>query len=610
MVDLDFLLVWLKMRFRDSVWIGLLIAMTALSSSSVGSEPLRFAATEMPKPDPCLPFITETRDWLDKHWADGVTFKYYTVKALEEAVKNREVDIVLSEAGTAALLRRDGARPMLTTVSRRHPNPERSQGSVIFVRKDNKALQTWSDLRHKTLAATSSNDFTGYQAAMGELLHRGFKPEGFFSDITFAGNTSKLAQQAVVDRVLRGEADVGIVRTCFLEDLTNARQSEIPVRVIEPYPDKAFACQRSTALYPNWTISTVPTLSADELRVVMETLFAMPPTSNGMFWSVAPDFSATDTLMKELRIGPYEFLRTWTINRLWAEYKWPIGLFALFFIGLLIHMRRTEQLVARRTQELTQAFEREATLKSEAQAKDAVLEHYQRASIAGQISNLFAHEIKQPLHSAQCYSHGLLRMIDRGETDSPAFREALEKIKAETASAGQIVDKVRNYAKGRSSQSEAIVLPALLHDILEHETAKRGITYTWQDETPTGVEVYADPLEMKLIFVNLIKNACEAALGGKNNPKVMVRLSADKDRWLITIQDTGPAVDDETYVKLDVPLTTTKPDGLGFGLVIVRGLLANMGGALQLSRQASGGLEALVTIPRSTAPQKSTSPTE
>ena len=37
---------------------------------------------------------------------------------------------------------------MLTTVSRRHPNPERSQGSVIFVRKDNNALQTWPDLQN------------------------------------------------------------------------------------------------------------------------------------------------------------------------------------------------------------------------------------------------------------------------------------------------------------------------------------------------------------------------------------------------------------------------------------------------------------------------------
>lgn len=594
------------MRFRDSVLLGLWVAMATIVSSSAQSAPLRFAATEMPKPDPCLPFITETRDWLNKHCADGVTFKYYTVKELEEAVKKREVDVVLSEAGTATLLRRDGARPMLTTVSRRHPNPERSQGSVIFVKRDSDALQTWSDLRRKTLAATSSNDFTGYQAAMGELLHRGFKPESFFSDITFAGNTSKLAQQTVVDRVLRGEADVGIVRTCFLEDLANARQSEIPVRVIEPYSDKAFACQRSTALYPNWTISIVPTLSADELRLVMETLFAMPPTSNGMFWSVAPDFSATDTLMKELRIGPYEFLRTWTINRLWSEYKWPIGLFALFFIGLLIHMRRTEQLVDRRTHELTQAFEREASLKSEAQAKDAILEHYQRASIAGQISNLFAHEIKQPLHSAQCYSHGLLRMIDRGETDSSAFREALEKIKAETASAGQIVDKVRNYAKGRSSQNEAIILPSLIRDILEHETTKRGTSYVLDNQTQSGSKVYADPLEMKLIFVNLIKNACEAALSGTSKPQVMVWLSATTEHWIITIQDTGPAIDDETFNKLEVPLTTTKPDGLGFGLVIVRGLLANMGGSLHLNRQSSGGLEAIVTLPRLTTPLKTT----
>ncbi len=106
------------MRFRDSALVGLWVAMATIVSSSAQSAPLRFAATEMPKPDPCLPFITETRDWLNKHCADGVTFKYYTVKELEEAVKKREVDVVLSEAGTATLLRRDGARPMLTTVSR------------------------------------------------------------------------------------------------------------------------------------------------------------------------------------------------------------------------------------------------------------------------------------------------------------------------------------------------------------------------------------------------------------------------------------------------------------------------------------------------------------
>ena len=171
----------------------------------------------------------------------------------------------------------------------------------------------------------NADDFTGFQAAMGELLHRGYDPVSFFADVDMFGNTSKTAQASVVDKVIGGQADAGIVRTCFLEDLAGLRKTELPVRVIEPYDDPNFACRRSTALYPNWTISSVPTLTAEELRRVMELLFAMPPTSNGMFWSVAPSFSATDNLMKELKIGPYDFLRHWTIERLWTEYRTLAG---------------------------------------------------------------------------------------------------------------------------------------------------------------------------------------------------------------------------------------------------------------------------------------------
>ena len=240
---------------------------------AAASAPLRFAATEMPRPDPCMPFITETSAWLQKYWPDGVTFRYYTVSDMEKAVQNRE------------------------------------------------DLKTWQDLQHKKLAATSIHDFTGFQAAMGELLHRGYDPVSFFADVDMFGNTSKTAQASVVDKVIGGQADAGIVRTCFLEDLAGLRKTELPVRVIEPYDDPNFACRRSTALYPNWTISSVPTLTAEELRRVMELLFAMPPTSNGMFWSVAP----SDNLMKELKIGPYDFLRHWTIERLWTEYRTLAG---------------------------------------------------------------------------------------------------------------------------------------------------------------------------------------------------------------------------------------------------------------------------------------------
>ena len=63
------------MRYANVLLILFLCAISFASESA----PLRFAAAEMPKPDPCLPFITETYKWVEKHWPDGATFRYYDV---------------------------------------------------------------------------------------------------------------------------------------------------------------------------------------------------------------------------------------------------------------------------------------------------------------------------------------------------------------------------------------------------------------------------------------------------------------------------------------------------------------------------------------------------
>lgn len=58
------------MRYANLLLILFLCAISFASESA----PLRFAAAEMPKPDPCLPFITETYKWVEKHWPDGAHF--------------------------------------------------------------------------------------------------------------------------------------------------------------------------------------------------------------------------------------------------------------------------------------------------------------------------------------------------------------------------------------------------------------------------------------------------------------------------------------------------------------------------------------------------------
>lgn len=570
------------------------------SMSAAVAGPLRFAAAEMPKPDPCLPFIAQTANWLDRRLPDGAVFRYYKVGELARAVAKGEVDIVLSEAGVAARLQKEGARPLLTAVSLRHSSPASSQGSVFFVRDDRTDLTSVENLAGHTLGATAEEDFTGYQAAMGELDRRGFDPNKHFSDIRMSGSGSKVSMQHVVDQVLKGEVDVGVVRTCFLEDMKVFSGKELSLRVIEPYDDPKFACQRSTALYPNWTISSVPTLSAERLRDVVKVLFEMPKTPEGMFWSVAPDFSPTDRLMKVLKIGPYEFLRHWTVNRIWHEYSSAICIGILLVLGLFVHAWGSSVLVEKKTKELKRAFAEREELKGKNIAMERNLERFQRASIVGQISNIFAHEIKQPLHSAACYSHGLLRIIDMNKSDPDLLRSGLERIEDEIQQIGKVVDKVQEYARGHAPEMKILELNGIVKDVIARHVVHPGLSVTVVDDGQSA-PFEGDELEIQLILINVVKNACEAALQA-NVPAVIVkcgRSNSGCDDFVIRVSDNGPAIKDETFFAMGVPLVTTKPTGLGLGLVIVKGLLERYRGTLGFERNELNGISAVITLPLS-----------
>lgn len=521
---------------------------------------------------------------------------YYSVSELEKAVMNREVDIVLSEAGVAARLRMDGARPLLSAVSLRHPDPKRSQGSVFFARNDRKDLTNFETMKGKRLAATSPNDFTGFQAAIGEIVQRGHDPEHFFDSVHFVGNASKLSQQAVVEEVLDGRVDVGVVRTCFLEDLETMRQTDLQVKVIGAKLDPKFACQRSTELYPNWTISSVPSMTADDLRLVVEVLLSMPKTNAGMYWSVATDFSALDRLMKDLKIGPYEQLRQITFERLWEEYGWIVLALIAALIILGLHTRRTTHLLNKRTQELEASFAERERLKIESLQMETKFERMQRSTMVGQMSNIFVHELKQPLQAIAGFSHGLLRLLDTQTESKEIMKEGLERIAAEIDEAGGIIERVRSYAKGRNTdRCEITLLPVVKASVELMRHAHPSVSISFSEKAPVQGTIQADELELRIIFHNVLKNAAEAAEASAH-PAVQVSCCVQDGLFQLSVTDNGPSLTDEALDAMLSPLQTTKPDGLGLGLSVTRGLLEKYKGHLIFTRH-NVGLTAIVSIP-------------
>ena len=115
----------------------------------------------------------------------------------------------------------------------------------------------------------------------------------------------------------------------------------------------------------------------------------------------------------------------------------------------------------------------------------------------------------------------------------------------------------------------------------------------------TGAEnlfVYADPLNIDLVLMNLLKNA-EEAVRNQQNAEIKVEIkNAGADAFVI-IEDNGPDMTDDQFASLRNLGQSSKKDGLGLGLAIVRELLEANGGSLKLVRIPSGGLRCIASLP-------------
>ena len=117
--------------------------------------------------------------------------------------------------------------------------------------------------------------------------------------------------------------------------------------------------------------------------------------------------------------------------------------------------------------------------------------------------------------------------------------------------------------------------------------------------TLTGAEnlfVYADPLNVDLVLMNLLKNA-EEAVRNQQNAEIKVEIKNAGADALVIIEDNGPDMTDDQFASLRNLGQSSKKDGLGLGLAIVRELLEANGGSLKLVRIPSGGLRCIASLP-------------
>lgn len=511
---------------------------------------------------------------------------------LEAALEKGNVDIVMSGAGVYRRRLEQGLRDIATMVSPQEPNPDKAVGSVFVTRSDHPIVNSISDLKGQRLAARYPLGFQGITIALGEIAKSGEDPDKFFRTISYVGG----GEENVINAVREGKVDVGIIRSCYLEDKAARKEQVLGVMPVLIKRQNDSRCLVSTDLYPNWSISVTPHLTPGDVYKIIHALHSMPKTSNDMGWTIASDFKIVDQLNKTLKIGPYTYLRSWTIKRVWEEYQAGIFLFVAAVIVLILHSLRASALVRKKTRELSEAYERERALEKR-------IDEQLRINSVCQLSSLVAHELSQPLATIGCYTKSIDMLLSKNKTSSPPLdmvKLAIDSINRNAKKATQILQKVRSIASRKEFQPQVLDLHTELDRIVSQF---KGLLIKHKNVSiilnlNTRVPIYVDKLEFELAISKLLKNSTEACAKSENATiTIDVYKNTASDTVCINISDNGPPISKDIFANILSPLSSTKHDGLGLGLSIVEAIAQRHSGKLSLTLSPAKNLIVGLILP-------------
>jgi nitrogen fixation/metabolism regulation signal transduction histidine kinase len=214
----------------------------------------------------------------------------------------------------------------------------------------------------------------------------------------------------------------------------------------------------------------------------------------------------------------------------------------------------------------------------------------QRAQAWGEVARRLAHEIKNPLTPIQLSAerlamklHGRLQPAEQALLDK-SVRTIVDQVDAMK----RLVNEFRDYARLPSAEPVPTDLNALVRDILVlYEHTGAPVVTELSDDCPL---VMADPQQLRQIIHNLVQNAQDAVAGQKDAPVLIQTRRAASGPWVrLSVIDRGPGFSESILKRAFEPYVTTKAKGTGLGLAVVKKIMEEHGGRVDIHNRVIDG---------------------
>jgi len=221
----------------------------------------------------------------------------------------------------------------------------------------------------------------------------------------------------------------------------------------------------------------------------------------------------------------------------------------------------------------------------------------QYLSHLGKLASGVAHEIRNPLNFI-----GLA--VDHIETLSPASspeaegerRKVIFRIKEEIGRLNDLVTNFIMYGRPQEAHPAPVRVPELLEGVLRMARERllaNGIAC--RTDFRDGGEAMVDPDMIRRAVLNLVVNAIDAMPNGGE-----LRVSAgrmDDGKYSIVVEDTGVGIEGKERERIFEPYFTTKPSGLGLGLILTKKIVDAHDGEILVDSEEGKGTRIRIVLP-------------
>lgn len=220
------------------------------------------------------------------------------------------------------------------------------------------------------------------------------------------------------------------------------------------------------------------------------------------------------------------------------------------------------------------------------------LEKAKRLSDIGMLSATVAHELRNPMAVIGVAAYNIKRKIQ-----DPAIDRHLASIEKKIEEGGQIINNLLFYSRLRPPSFEKTRVFELLEESMAAMLDKQmnPVPITPDIGAVSGLDIDADPVQLREVFNNLLNNAYDAipAEGGR----ITVIAEKQQGNVKIVFHNNGEAIPGENLNKIFDPFFTTKTKGTGLGLSVCRQIIDFHKGSISAESSPSTGTDFTVTLP-------------